>query len=139
MSSLLFAAADSIMKVASNAPLLSGGSTTGDTATSGGTVTNLDGLGKEINTVANNIYLAFKNYILPILLTALLIVAVVLGIIKGIKLAKAESADQQQEAKKSLITFLIGIGSAILVVALVMILMPTMASWLGVSLDVNGG
>ncbi len=119
MSSLLFTAADGIMKVASNAPAFA----------------DVEEIEQGVTTAAQRIYQAFNNIVLPIILTALLVFAVVMGIIKGIKLAKAESADQQQEAKKSLITFLIGIGSAILVVALVMILMPTMANWLGVDLS----
>ncbi len=117
ISSLWFAAADSIMKVATNGPVLTGAS--------------VDGAGKALNDAVNSVYTAFKSYIMPAILTVLVIIAVVLGVIKGVKLAKAESADQQQEAKKSLITFIIGMGAAILITVIVMVLLPIIAQSAG--------
>ncbi len=110
----MFQAADAIMKVATNAPLLS---EAGDAAKS------------DSEDWALSFYHTVHDTIMPIILVVLAAIAVIFGVLRGVKLAKAESADQQQEAKRSLITFIIGIGVSIGLVLLLFFLLPTIVGW----------
>ena len=118
MSSLMFQAADALMKVASNTPMLD-------------VQTNAEQGSKDL---AVQIYNIVHGTVMPILLVVLGALAVIFGVLRGVKLAKAESADQQQEAKKSLITFVIGIGSAIVLTVLLFIFLPDIVGWFDPSL-----
>jgi len=112
MSSLMFQAADAIMKVATNAPVLAESQE-----------------GKQAEDWAVDFYHVVHDTVMPIILVVLGAIAVIFGILRGVRLARAESADQQQEAKRSLITFIIGIGVAIGLVLLLFFLLPTIISW----------
>jgi len=113
MSSLMFQAADALMKVASRLPLLEGedpapDNFTGETA---------------VKTMAGKIWDVMYS-VTPYILIVLGALGIVFGILRGVKLAKAESADQQQEAKKNLITFLIGFVVTIGLIVVVVYAVP---------------
>ncbi|MBR4270758.1 MAG: hypothetical protein IKQ31_03695 [Clostridia bacterium] len=121
MSSLLFTAADTIMKVANNNPILAD--------------PNGDAAQNSARKMAAGVFKIFTNTILPIILIALAIFAIVMGILKGIKLAKAESADQQEQAKKSLITFIIGMGIAIALTLVIWLTMEPILNMFGYTMS----
>lgn len=72
---------------------------------------------------------AINLILYPILIlvgTAGMIYAVVLGV----KLARAESADQQQEAKKRLLYFIIGLVSIIALILLLKLFVTYLPAWI---------
>ncbi len=72
---------------------------------------------------------AINTVLYPILIlvgTAGVIYAVVLGV----KLARAESADQQQEAKKRMINFVIGLVSIIALILLLKLFCTYLPQWI---------
>ncbi len=72
---------------------------------------------------------AINTVLYPILIlvgTAGVIYAVVLGV----KLARAESSDQQQEAKKRMINFIIGLVSIIALILLLKLFCTYLPEWL---------
>ena len=54
---------------------------------------------------------------------------VIYAIILGVKLARAESADQQQEAKKRLVNFIIGLVAVIALILLMKLVCTYLPEW----------
>ncbi len=55
---------------------------------------------------------------------------VIYAIVLGVKLARAESADQQQEAKKRMINFIIGLVSIVALILLLKLFCTYIPEWL---------
>ncbi len=113
--SALFQLANTCMNMMTNAPLL---------------VTK-----EEIETEGNKWYwvtkisTAINNLLYPILIlvgSAGLIYAIYLGV----NLARADSADKQQEAKKRMINALIGLASIIALIMLLWLVCSNLANWI---------
>ena len=78
-----------------------------------------------VNTIVSKAYTQFKeifNVVLPVILGILALIGVIFGIKLGIDFAKAEDANARDEAKKRLVNFIIGIGVALVVGAVLLII-----------------
>lgn len=112
MNALMFNAANKMMSVMANTPLLDEQKGEGDKW-------------QWVYEVCD----AIDLILYPILIlvgTAGMIYAVVLGV----KLARAESADQQQEAKKRMINFIIGLVSIIALILLLKLFVTYLPAWI---------
>ena len=118
MSTLMFQMANSMMNVMSNNPLLNNANQ------SGGTEKNKWAW---VSEVADSI----NSLLWPILIlvgTAGVIYAVYLGV----NLARADSSDKQQEAKKRMINAIIGLVSIVALILLLKLFMTYIPEWIGV-------
>ncbi len=78
-----------------------------------------------LNDIVKSAYDQFKeifNIVLPVILGVLALIGVIFGIKLGIDFAKAEDANARDEAKKKLVNFIIGIGVALVVGAVLLII-----------------
>lgn len=78
-----------------------------------------------LENIVSSAYTQFKeifNIVLPIILGVLALIGVIFGIKLGIDFAKAEDANARDEAKKKLVNFIIGIGVALVVGAVLLII-----------------
>ncbi len=116
LSALMFQAANAMMGMMSGKPLLADGEVdVNDPNTQWGWV------GEVVDAINTILY-----PILVLVGTAGVIYAVVLGV----KLARAESADQQQEAKKRMINFIIGLVSIIALILLLKLFCTYLPQWI---------
>lgn len=121
MSALLFQMANTMMNVMGNSTLLS---------SSTGSSNNYDELPAEygwVTTVTNAI---------DVLLWPLLILVgsagMIYAIYLGVNLARADSADKQQEAKKRLINAIIGLAVIIALILLLKLFVSYLPTWLNI-------
>ena len=113
LSELMFQMANSFMNVSANAPLLA----EGDEPTQWGWV----------NDVCDAI-----NLIIYPLLVLIGTAGIIYAIVLGVKLARAESADEQQEGKKRIINFIIGLVSIIALILLMKLFVTYLPAWIQV-------
>ncbi len=120
MSALMFQMASSMMNVISSKPLMNSDSGYQDN------VPNVnDGQWGWVGEIVN----AINTLLYPILIlvgTAGVIYAIYLGV----NLARAESADKQQEAKKRLINAIIGLACIIALVLLMKLFLTYLPQWI---------
>ena len=120
MSALMFQMASSMMNVISSKPLMNSDSGYQDS------VPNVnDGQWGWVGEIVN----AINTLLYPILIlvgTAGVIYAIYLGV----NLARAESADKQQEAKKRLINAIIGLACIIALVLLMKLFLTYLPQWI---------
>ena len=116
-SALLFQAANAMMSLASGKPLLVGDGTVNvnDPTTQWGWV------GEVVDAI---------NIILYPILVLVGTAGVIYAVVLGVKLARAESADQQQEAKKRMINFIIGLVSVIALILLLKLFCTYLPQWI---------
>ena len=118
MSALMFQLANSMMNVVTNSPKLEGEGN--------------DGSSFDDWSWVKNIVNAINDLLYPLLIlvgTAGVIYAVYLGV----NLARADSADKQQEAKKRMINAIIGLASIVALILLLKLFCSTiLPSWLGI-------
>ena len=113
MNALMFNAANKMMSMMANTPLLEE------------TQKGEEDKWQWVYEVCDAINLILYP-ILVLVGTAGMIYAVVLGV----KLARSESADQQQEAKKRLIYFIIGLVSIIALILLLKLFVTYLPAWI---------
>ncbi len=111
ISELLFQAANGMMKVSSNVPLM-------DTPTE-------EDRWQWVYEVCDAI-----NLIIYPLLVLIGTAGIIYAIVLGVKLARAESADEQQEGKKRIINFVIGIVSVIALILLMKLFVTYLPAWI---------
>ena len=117
MSALMFQAANAIMNSAAGFPLLADGS---DPTTPDINSGQWAWVGEIVDAI---------NTILYPLLILLATAGVIYAIILGVKLERAESADQQQEAKKRLVNFIIGLVAVIALILLMKLVCTYLPEW----------
>lgn len=76
------------------------------------------------------------NVITPILLSLVFVIAVPMCITTGIKIARAEGAEQREEAKRSLIQKLIGFGSIFVLIIIIWLVKEPLLTWVS---EMTGG
>ncbi len=118
MSALMFQTANAIMNVAAGIPLLT------DSTSPTGPVDIEDTQWAWVGDIVDAI-----NVILYPLLILLATAGVIYAIILGVKLARAESADEQQEAKKRLVNFIIGLVAVIALILLMKLVCEYLPQW----------
>ena len=91
--------------------------------------------GNTYDEINNKILDLFNTYIIPTLMTAAAIILVILGIVNGIRMAKAQTEEEKTKAKKNLIGLLAG---AIICVASIWLIPLIIDLCLGV-FPANGG
>ena len=115
-SALLFQAANAMMGMMSGNPLL------GDETVN---VNDKEGQWGWVGEVVDAI-----NLILYPILVLVGTAGVIYAVVLGVKLARAESADQQQEAKKRMINFIIGLVSIIALILLLKLFCTYLPQWI---------
>ena len=121
MNTLMFAAANKMMKVLSN-PMLGEGESTG-----GGNIPQFDGKWAWVNEVTK----AIQSVLLPLLIL-IATAGIIYVIILGVNLARAESADKQKEAKQRMVNFIVAIVVTIALVLLMYLVCQYLPQWIGV-------
>ncbi len=117
ISELLFQAANGVMKVSANVPLME---TPGE-----------EDRWQWVYEVCDAI-----NLIIYPLLVLIGTAGIIYAIVLGVKLARAESADEQQEGKKRIINFVIGIVSVIALILLMKLFVTYLPAWISPEAEV---
>lgn len=88
----------------------------------------------DITGVTNEVLQAVINYINWIfsgILGVAAAVAMIYAIVVGVRMARANNAEEREEAKKKVIYTVIGIAVAIALIILIQILLPKITEWTG--------
>lgn len=88
----------------------------------------------DITTVTNDTLYAVVNYINSILagiIGVAIAIGVVYAIVVGAKMARANNAEQREEAKKKVIYTVVGIAIAVALMIILLVLKDQIPSWLG--------
>ena len=92
--------------------------------------------------VTNDVLYKVINYINSIL-AAIIGVAVAIGIVYaivvGVRMARANNAEEREEAKKKVIYVVLGIAVAVALMLVLIILKDKIPEWIGVKDDTTGG
>lgn len=122
MNALMFSVANKMMSTMTNNPLLA------DTTTEKTEADQWKWVGEVCDAI---------NLVLYPILVLVGTAGMIYAIILGVKLARAESADQQQEAKKRLVYFIIGLVSVIALILLLKLFVTYLPAWVGVDVTIR--
>ena len=96
----------------------------------GGMLLDPSGIGGAANDTLEAVLNAL-NWIFTAILAVAAVVATIYAIFVGVKMARANNAEEREEAKKKVIYTVIGIAVAIALIILIQILLPKITEWTG--------
>ena len=86
----------------------------------------------------NPILTFIEDAMIPIIII-LLAVGAIYAIILGVNMARAESAEKRDEAKKRILNFIIGIAVVVVLLVIIYVLAANIESIVGIAEDASGG
>lgn len=96
---------------------------------------------KDPSTVTNDVLYSVVNYInsiLAALIGVAVAIAIVYAIVVGMRMARANNAEEREEAKKKVIYTVIGIAVAVALMLVLLILKDKIPGWLGLKKITKG-